>query len=394
LNLSNNSDLSTGPVAAAEKFDYLIAGAGCAGLSLAMHMISSGKFSDRKILLVDKESKESNDRTWCYWTQGKDIFDPIVYRQWENIRLHGEEFSRQMKILPYKYKMIRGIDFYDYCFEEISRQPNFSFIQKKVDRVFSNEIATGAVVDNITIHADYIFNSIVFETPVLKEKEYWLLQHFRGWVIQTEEPCFDVDAAVLMDFRTSQKHGTAFCYVLPLSEREALVEYTLFSTEVLAAKDYDDGLRAYITDVLKINSFKRIGTESGIIPMTNYQFPRVQNNIINIGTAGGQTKASSGYTFNFIQKHSAGLVSQLIKSGDPFVRNRATRFFFYDGILLRILKGGHPSGREIFTDLFRKNDVLSVLRFLDNETRLIEELKIISSLPTLPFLKAAIKHSV
>ena len=49
------------------QYDYIIAGAGCAGLSLAVHMIHSGKFSDKKILIVDKDDKQKNDRTWCFW---------------------------------------------------------------------------------------------------------------------------------------------------------------------------------------------------------------------------------------------------------------------------------------------------------------------------------------
>jgi lycopene beta-cyclase len=51
-------------------------------------------------------------------------------------------------------------------------------------------------------------------------------------------------------------------------------------------------------------------------------------------------------------------------------------------------------GKKVFTDLFKNNPVQNVLKFLDNETSLSEELKIISSLPTLPFLKAGIRHMI
>jgi glycine/D-amino acid oxidase-like deaminating enzyme len=39
------------------QYDYIIAGAGCAGLSLAVHMIHSGKFSNKKILIKKKKIK-------------------------------------------------------------------------------------------------------------------------------------------------------------------------------------------------------------------------------------------------------------------------------------------------------------------------------------------------
>ncbi|MFL5773121.1 MAG: lycopene cyclase family protein [Flavisolibacter sp.] len=375
-------------------FDYMITGAGCAGLSLAMHMIHSGKFHDRKILLVDKDSKTSDDRTWCYWKSGADIFNSIVYRQWNTIWFHDENFSRQMNISPYQYKMIRGIDFYTYCFEEIRKHSNFTIVKDKVDRVFSNDSSTGAVVGGDTILADFVFNSIFFEQPVLKEKEYWLLQHFKGWIIQTDQQCFDITSAVLMDFRVRQEHGTAFCYLLPLSENEALVEYTLFSESLLSEENYANGLHSYIKTVLKINSFKIVGTESGVIPMTSHNFHSRQNNIINIGSAGGQTKGSTGYTFNFIQKHSMQLVHQLLNSGHPFISKRGKRFLIYDAILLGVLRQNAVAGEKVFSELFRKNDPLRILRFLDNETQFGEELRLISTLPKRPFLKEAIKQCI
>jgi lycopene beta-cyclase len=335
-------------------YDYIIAGAGCAGLSLAMHLIESGKFRDKKIALFDKDPKRSNDRTWCFWQTSQGIFDPVVYRQWTKLWFHGEAFSTEMDIAPYQYKMIRGIDFYTYCLERISRQENMEIRFEKVDSVFSNEDGTGVVVNGEKIMSEYVFNSILFEQPQLNEKHYWLLQHFKGWIIETEQEHFDPSVATLMDFRIGQHYGTAFCYVLPFSSKKALVEYTLFSPQWLKAEQYDEGLRSYISEQLKIADYKILDEETGSIPMTNYPFLPRQNNIINMGTAGGQTKGSSGYTFNFIQKHSKALVDQMINSGEPFIAPPAKRFHFYDSVLLNILQSNAVSGREIFTDLFKK----------------------------------------
>ena len=394
MNFSNHNQ-KPGPdivSSEADKFDYIIAGAGCAGLSLAMHMIHSKKFSEKKILIVDHDAKKANDRTWCYWSATKNIFDPIVFRRWQKLWFHSDEFSKQMQVSPYQYKMIRGIDFYNYCFREIAAHSNFKIIQRKVDRIVSKKDSAGIVVDDKIIWAQYVFNSILFEKPLLKKKDYLLLQHFKGWIIETPEQSFDTDSAVLMDFRTAQDNSTAFCYVLPLSPERALIEYTLFSGNILTEEEYENGLRSYISRILKIPSYKVVDTESGVIPMTNHKFASRQQNIINIGLAGGQAKPSTGYSFNFIQKHSAEIVLQLIKNGHPFISKSPGRFLFYDAVLLRILYKKKLGGKHIFTDLFRKNKVLRILRFLDNETGLDEELKIISTLPTLPFLKAAIKH--
>ena len=374
------------------QYDYIIAGAGCAGLSLAMHLIHSGRFRDKNILLVDQHPKQSNDRTWCFWQTGKSLFEPIVYKQWQQLFFYGDAFSKQLNIEPYKYKMIRGIDFYDFCLEEINRQPNFTVRFDKVEHVFSSDITTGIMLNGNAIHAEYIFNSILFQKPQLSENEYWLLQHFKGWLIETENNVFEPEVATLMDFRIDQQWGTAFCYVLPFTKNRALVEYTVFSPQVLPKEQYDVGLKNYLEQILQLGSYKILDEEFGVIPMTNFEFDAGQNNIINIGTAGGQTKGSSGYTFNFIQKHSNELVQQLMRGKHPSLKTGSRRFSFYDSVLLNILYKNTLPGKLIFTRLFQKNQTSKVLRFLDNETSVADELKIISTLPTWPFTKAALQQ--
>ncbi|HOZ85802.1 MAG TPA: lycopene cyclase family protein, partial [Niabella sp.] len=112
-----------------------------------------------------------------------------------------------------------------------------------------------------------------------------------------------------------------------------------------------------------------------------------------IGTAGGQTKASSGYTFQFIQKQSQQIVECLLSGGSlALIPATPKRFRFYDNTLLDILYNDTLPGKQIFTQLFKKNKPQQVLRFLDNESSIIEELKIIATLPTWPFFKAALKQ--
>ncbi len=374
-------------------FDYIITGTGCAGLSLLMHLLQSGKFTDKKILLVDKQLKNENDRTWCFWETNAGLFEPIVHKHWQQLWFHAPTFSKKLNVAPYQYKLIRGIDFYNYCFKEIRNYPNVTFKQTSVDNIFSNTSETGIIAGGEKICSEYVFNSILFEKPVLKKNEYYLLQHFKGWLITTPDEVFDPSIATLMDFKTDQSAGATFFYVLPFSPTQALIEYTLFSGKLLQDADYEKALKNYVENDLHIKSYSVNEKEFGIIPMTNYAFPATQNNIIHIGTAGGQTKASSGYTFRAIQKQSAALVKSLLQTGTPFSFKRTNRrFHFYDSILLHILHYNILPGDTIFTDLFQKNKPKDVLEFLDNETSLMQEINIISSLPAAPFLKAALHH--
>lgn len=379
-----------------QEYDYIITGTGCAGLSLMVHMIHSGQFANKKILLVDKEKKNKNDRTWCFWETKPGLFEKIVFRRWEKAWVHSENFSRSLELSPYQYKLIRGIDFYNYCFRVISEQTNIYVLNGSVQEVVSNSQETYAVVDGKKFSAGYIFNSILFERQAAQKNEINLLQHFKGWIIKTPQPVFNPGEAILMDFRTSQRHGTSFVYVMPFLPNMALIEYTLFSEKLLYPNQYDEGLRQYIKDFVFKGPYKVDDEEFGTIPMTSHRFQARKNNIINIGTAGGQTKGSSGYTFQFIQKHSASIVNLLKKTGKPFDEQAVTnkRFHFYDTILLTILQRKTYPGKDIFIELFKKNKPQEVLRFLDNESSLKSELKIISSLPKWPFLKAAINSAV
>ncbi len=357
-------------------------------------MIRSGKFGDKKILLIDKDEKQKNDRTWSFWETEPGPFEEIVYRRWKKTWFHSKDFSGLLDLDPYEYKMIRGIDFYEHCLALIRKQPNFEIRFEDIKSVTNEGNLAVVSTTTETLQAEFVFNSLLFEKPQMKKGEYYLLQHFKGWVIETPEPVFNPDEATLMDFRANQHRGTTFVYVKPFSATKALVEYTLFTGQLLAPAEYEEGLRKYISDFLGNTTYRITEEENGIIPMTNHTFHAVNGRIINIGTAGGQTKGSSGYTFRFIQKHSARLVESLVKKGNPFVpRPGGTRRFrFYDSTLLYILHHNKVPGDKIFTLLFKKNKPQHVLRFLDNESSLGEELGVISSLPVWPFLKAGLKQ--
>lgn len=381
-------------------------------------MLHSGKFRDKKILVIEQASKTANDRTWCFWERGRNFFEDIISYRYSNLWFYSEGYAAMNDISPYQYKLLKGIDFYNYCLGIIHNAPNVEWVEAKVDRIDSMEaqldttmfgddsaeasedqpqaILPYALVTAGELHysAEYVFNSIIFDKPQLSDDQYWLLQHFKGWVIETEKDVFDVEAATLMDFRVSQEHGTTFVYVMPFASNKALVEYTLFTPSLLEQQQYDEGLKNYIAKYLKVDQYKIEEEEFGVIPMTNYPFERFRNRIVNIGTAGGHTKASSGYTFQFIQRECAKIIDALDKTGTPYYEDAIAlkRFNFYDSTLLNILYHNKMEGSKIFTELFRRNPMTEVLQFLDNDTTILQELKLISVLPKGVFAKAALEQ--
>ncbi|WP_018611392.1 lycopene cyclase family protein [Segetibacter koreensis] len=374
-------------------YDYIISGAGAAGLSLLMRLMQNEVFDNKKILVVDKAQKNENDHTWCYWEQQPGLFEPVVYHQWEQVIFYSKHYSSLLNLSPYSYKMIRSIDFYNYVLQEAEKHPNITFKYGRVEAA-GNEGSKGlVVVDGVRYLADYVFNSILFAKPVVPANKHYLLQHFKGFTIETKDVAFNPSEATLMDFRVSQQHGTTFVYVLPVSRNRALVEYTLFTKELLPDDEYTSALHNYISSYLNIHDYVITEQEFGVIPMTDVTFVKQVGRVINIGTAGGQTKGSTGYTFQFVQKHSEKLVADLLKYGYPKNEEsiREKRFKIYDSTLLHILSNNKLPGDKIFAALFKKNPVDRVLRFLDNETTLEDEINVMGTLPQVTFMKAALQ---
>ncbi|HET9745982.1 MAG TPA: lycopene cyclase family protein, partial [Chitinophagaceae bacterium] len=375
------------------RYDFIFIGAGCAGLSLVMRMIRSGRFADKKILLIDKEPKTKNDRTWCFWEKQDGFFENIVYKKWTKLSFLSDEFSDVMDISPYQYKMIRGIDFYRYCFDEISKHPNVDVLYADIKSIsFEDKTLSLRSTDrSYDLYSDVVFNSLSFpgnNKPAANIID--LLQHFKGWIIETPTAVFDPAIATFMDFRVPQSRGTTFAYVLPFSETRAMVEFTLFTKQVLTDEEYNKALGSYLDEVLKVKEYKVMEEEFGVILMTTRKFDFWSGNAFNIGVAGGQTKASSGYTFQFIQKQSEAITKCLIDNKDLHgAVDSSSRFRFYDRVLLDVLDKNRLSGKKVFSTLFKENKAQQVLKFLDNESTFAEELKIISTLPAIPFLKAA-----
>ena len=375
------------------KYDYIIAGGGAAGLSLAVHLVQSGVAAGKKILLADREVKNTNDRTWCFWEKDAGLFEAIVYKQWKELIVYPGDVAKRSPISPYTYKMIRGIDYYRYCDELLRNAPGITRITGEITAIENKENEAAVTINGVVYTAQFVFSSILIEAPQISARQHYLLQHFKGWVIETERDCFDAEAAVFMDFRVEQQQDARFVYVLPFTSKQALVEYTVFSHELLADTDYDAALKNYIREYITKGAYRVSSSEKGVIPMTDYRFPPRNGNIFYIGTAGGNTRGSSGFTFKNIQKHSAAIVHCLQNNKTPIADNvMGKRAAFYDAVLLGVLGNGYCDGKTVFTRLFQKRKLTDVLSFLDGGGSFVTELKMITAEPVWPFLKSAWRY--
>lgn len=372
-------------------FDYIFTGTGLAALMTVYKMVLSGNFAHKSVLLLDQDVKKTNDRTWCFWEKEDSVWSPIVLKKWDSALFANENFKRDLNLIPYQYHQIRGLDFYDFVFEELSKHPNITFLNEKVTNI--NELETHVFVgsEENRYTCNYLLNSIYTSSTALSQMKYPVLQqHFVGWYVKTEKEVFNPEQATFMDFSVVQKGNTRFMYVLPVSKTEALVEYTLFSEKLLSTAEYENEIQIYL-EKLGIEQYDIVEKEQGSIPMTCYPFwKKNTKRVLNIGTAGGWTKASTGYTFKSADKKSADLVEFLYSSSSIKMTSfhKRSRFWFYDLLLLDILYRHNELGSGIFSSLFKKGDPQLIFKFLDEETSLIEDVKVILKCPKVPFIKA------
>ena len=394
-------------------YDYIIAGAGGAGLSLLHYLMEAPSLASKSILVIDKSFQKTNDRTWCFWDANISAFENLVHHHWNTISIHAEGFDKELPTAPFSYKMIQGIDFYNAVLSKAKTKTNIHFQEAIILDIIAIDPANpskGAKVEweGSAAIGQYIFSSLLpFQMNQLataavysnslqagtssNNKAPFLWQHFKGRVVQFDAPVFNKSIAKLMDFNVPQQGATAFMYQLPLNEREALVEYTIFSENVLAISQYDEVLDAYLATAFPGSTYITKHDEIGAIPMTQIELASTQAPIYTIGALGAAIKASTGYAFQFIQEQCKNIATQL-EHGLPLqTKVHNTRHQFYDAVLLDVLFHHKMKGAEIFKRIFAKNKAATVFKFLSNTSTIMEDIKIMRSLPTSIFLPAAIK---
>ncbi len=362
------------------QWDYIIAGGGCAGRSLAYQMSLHDSLKDKQILIIEKEAKDKNDRTWSFWEPRPGPFEAIVHRRWENAWVHFGDVSRKLKMWPFVYKTILGKDFYEFTDKAFKEAANISYVNATIQTI---EKSGRVMTDAGEYEGQWVFSSLL-EKPEKVKPYLWLWQHFYGKVIRTTTPQFDANAVTFMDFRVPQIGGTCFMYVLPFSEREALLEFTVFSKDRWTKEQYSEQLDNYLSTHID-GSFEIIDEEMGAIPMTDFPLKRIEkeSKIIKIGSAGGASKGSTGYTFGRIQADAALMANRLANGNLPLYSTHfsKSRFRWYDSSLLGLLAKENSSGDQFFFNLFAKNKTEDIFSFLNEKTSFGTELKIMSSTP-------------
>jgi hypothetical protein len=258
---------------------------------------------DQKILVVDKSFEKANDRTWCFWEKETGVFESLVCKNWKHISVHKNEFSTTLPTEPFSYKMIQGLDFYKHVIDYAKQFNNVYWQEATISSMETEGLhQKEALPTHAIVHWEAgmakgrkVFSSILpiddlYSISQTNQTEPFLWQHFKGHLIEFENPVFDAHVARLMDFNVNQHGATGFMYVLPLNNKKALVEYTLFSKILLKPDAYALEINNYLQKHYPDQSYHIVHEEIGAIPMTTQSLAKSSAPIYVIGTLGNAVK--------------------------------------------------------------------------------------------------------
>ena len=351
-----------------KEFDYVIIGGGCAGLSLAYELEIHEKLKDKTLAIIEPRTEYKKDKTWSFWKVVTHNFDDCVKKNWENFSINISDKTNYLTCKDYPYQSIDSGLFYEKTTNRLKENKNIYF--------FKN-------IAEINTKNSFIFNSV----SNIKKSHLNLWQHFCGVEIETKKDFFDEEIFNLMDFDCEQRESVHFFYTLPYSKKNALVETTWLSKmNDNSQKDYDQQIKDYIEKQLKIKDYKISYKEEGAIPLFYPSYEREKNKI-NIGTAGGMTRLSTGYTFLNIQEHSKFIRENIENISTTNKFEISKKYQFLDDIFLRVLNKHPEKMPYIFFNMF-KTSPKTVIKFLSNKSNYLEDMSIILKMPKLTFIKA------
>jgi lycopene beta-cyclase len=372
-----------------QSIDYLFIGLGASNCLLILELEKKALLSQKKIIIIEPHQKNKKDKTYCFWATDEDahnIIEPqCIDKSWSTVILNG----KKQDLDPLSYYHVSSLTLYQKTLSVIDKH-DATILQNKIS---DTEPLKTLIIDNSEYNAKYIFDCRPPKTAPTKKHEYYINQSFVGWQIETKEELFDSHSFTMMDFNIPQDGATQFVYVLPFNSKKALVEVTRFGTDIMQREEGEALLKNYISQLG--DGYQITDIEIGCIPMTNTSFLDENDSTIrNMGARAGHVKPSTGYAFRSMAMDAQKIAEQIAEDQKVIPasinQKRNNRFAFYDRLLLHILFRTPKWGKPIFKRLFDAIKATEILAFLDEETKLKDEVKIFYALQWKPFIKAVI----
>jgi lycopene beta-cyclase len=368
-----------------QKFDIGIIGAGLSGLTLGNSLLSK---KIKNFILIEKNTHLKNDKTYSFWS-GPGLFDikksfsVKPKKEWSQIEIKVKNKSYKIDLGSYRYACYSSESILDELYKKITKEGIKIERGHSINHVKKNQDGWEIKLKNKKI----LLKNVIDSRPnkIFDDKYPSLKQVFVGSEIISNQNIFDENVVTLMDFSESNKN-VIFTYILPFSKNKALIETTFFSSKInfkQVEKIHDLTLKKF--DIREITR-----TEKAVLPMSPYIDRKMEEQYFRIGNFGGASRPASGYAFTRI-----ALLANQIKTKKEFCydmihhkENYLTNWL--DKIFLSVLRSNPKKAPEIFKVFFTKVPISSVIRFLSDQSRLVDYFVIIMKLPKLVMLRGLI----
>ena len=381
------------------QYDFIFTGKGASAALVLIELEKRNLLDSKKILIVDANKDSTNNKNFCFWTEEngevKKELMPFIERCWSKIQLNN---GKEEALNPTSYNHIPNSILVEKA-KKILEKHAAQVLFETVTETGTDSIGNFATISDEKTYGECIFDS---RTPSLLKPEWnqtTLFQSFHGWIVEFPNEKLNVESFRMMDFNIEQNNFTQFVYVLPFSANSALIEVTRFGKEIITKTEAESILEDYIKN--QFGTYKKSGIEQGCIPMSNASLDIAENkNIINLGARNYCLKPSTGYAFKNMFSQATEIAKRIQVGQKTIPTNRTHeestkgRFAFYDSLLLIILHLWPNYGRVIFTQLFSNVETKLILKFLDEKTTILEDIKIFSRLPIGIFLKSLGVHFI
>tara|TARA_Y100001935_G_scaffold205813_1_gene174788 strand:- start:789 stop:1853 length:1065 start_codon:yes stop_codon:yes gene_type:complete len=342
-----------------------IIGGGAAGLSLAEQLCNIGDLPG-KIILSDPDITKIKDKSFGYWYTEKEKHILTPNYSWERWSFSTKEKQFCHKGNKYFYGLSTGEQIFEKIFEKIENHPRVEIRAEKITCAPS---------------ADYVFDS----RPIPKN-DFWIKQTFVGWVLTCEDRHPFRDAQLMCDMQANSD-GLNFRYLLPINNKQLLVEYTDFSQSMERFHFLENQVKVWCETNIK-SKYRVDRVESACIPM-GYNRQR-EHFGIPIGVRGGLARSSTGYSFR-ASHYWARDISSRLKSNKPIKEYHCSyKQDWMDNRLLWLIENWPQCLPSIFLAMGERLSGDRFARFM-TKTDIFTALSVISAVPKFPFLISSLK---
>lgn len=367
-----------------ESTDVLIIGGGCAGLSLGVALQQLD--NPPKTLIIEPRDRYENDRTWSFWAPQQHVLSHLVSKRWSS-SLYGKSghSNERLNHPTTPYQTIEASAFYKWATACVEASEAVDLALDEAMLSIEN-VQDQWVIE--TSKRRLVASSVVDTRPPSAKQTATatLYQCFIGDYITTPDVLDDSALELMSDMSTDQ-HGFLFSYLLPLSPHHALVEVTRFATSAL---DWSV-LEADMTALKARRGWSQATihrSERSRLPMGMAPSLSTDPTFVFAGTPGGALRAASGYGFWRIQRWAQSCAEALVSKGHPIPHPTEPLLQkWMDQLFLLVLTHEPQRAATLFHALYTGVKPDRLIRFLSDESDLLDKLAVIAALPPAPFLR-------